>query len=65
MNPWWPCTETKKERALSSLLHTRSHTHRHSAKQRLREMDNRTSRKGTGAGRAGGGKEGCPGGGGG
>lgn len=26
MNPWWPCAETKKERALSSLLHTLTHT---------------------------------------
>lgn len=64
MNPWWPCTETKKERALSSLLHTLTHTHRHSAKQSLRDgQQDKEKRDRCREGWWG--KEGCPGGGGG
>lgn len=50
MNPWWPCTETKKERALAlSLAH--AHTHTDTQPSRDQEMDKSTGRKGTGAGR--------------
>ena len=71
MNPWWPCTETKEEKALSlSPVHAPTHTD--TQPSRDQEMDERKTRNRTGAGRgrwghrtASPGKEGCTGGGGG
>lgn len=65
MNPWWPCTETKEEKALSrSLVHAPTHTD--TQPSRDQEMDKRKTRNRTGAGRgrwghrtASPGKEGC------
>ena len=59
MNPWWPCTETKKERALAlSLAH--AHTHTTLSQAEIKRWTKAQVEKGQMQGGAGGGTSGVP-----